>query len=149
MITMPSEIKNVSFESEILLTTNEFCNRYSQFSIVIADFIRIISARAPSEKGHNCWPKYESTCDFLPNHDASKNNAADQSGPSGLITLTHMQCEGGFTYVKLTGDLSCPNCDSNMKVKILFPKKNFFFHEFSQMIYMSRISIFKKRAENL
>lgn len=87
-----------------------------------SDFIRLISARAPSEKGHNCWPKYESTCDFLPNHDAVKNNAADMSGPTGLITLTHMQCEGGFTYVKLTGDLSCPNCDSNMKVK--FSKKN-------------------------
>ena len=115
MITMPLEIKNVSFESEIVLTTKEFCYRYSQFTIVIADFNR--SARAPSERGHNCWPKYESTCDFLPNHDASKNNAADMSGPSGLITLTHMQCEGGFTYVKLTGDLSCPNCDSNIKVK--------------------------------
>ena len=114
---MPSEIKNVSFEPEIVLKTKDFCFRYSQFTNVNADFL--ISARAPSERGHNCWPKYESTCDFLPNHDASKNNAADQSGPSGLITLTHMQCEGGFTYVKLTGDLSCPNCDSNMKVKIL------------------------------
>ena len=127
MITMPLEIKNVSLSSEIVLAT----------AIVIenSDFIRLISARAPSEKGHNCWPKYESTCDFLPNHDAVKNNAADMSGPTGLITLTHMQCEGGFTYVKLTGDLSCPNCDSNMKVK--FSKKkskkilknfhNFFF----------------------
>ena len=117
MITMPLEIKNVSLNSEIVLTT----------AIVIenSDFIRLISARAPSEKGHNCWPKYESTCDFLPNHDAVKNNAADMSGPTGLITLTHMQCEGGFTYVKLTGDLSCPNCDSNMKVKFSkkFPKK--------------------------
>ena len=102
--------------------------------IVNSDFfvIRFISARAPSEKGHNCWPKYESTCDFLPNHDAVKNNAADMSGPTGLITLTHMQCEGGFTFVKLTGDLSCPNCDSNMKVKILFPKKfRIFAHEIS------------------
>ena len=66
----------------------------------------------------------------MPNHDAAKNNAADMSGPSGLITLTHMQCEGGFTYVKLTGDLSCPNCDSNMKVK--FSKqifKNFTFFQ--------------------
>ena len=139
MITMPLEIKNVSLSSEIVLKTGIVIDN-SDFIV-----IRLISARAPSEKGHNCWPKYESTCDFLPNHDAVKNNAADMSGPSGLITLTHMQCEGGFTYVKLTGDLSCPNCDSNIKVKFSKQKISKKFLQISKKIFKN----FKKNCKKI
>ena len=87
---------------------------YAHFS----EFTLFLARTPPSEKGYNCWAKYESTCDFLPNNDGTTDNAADQTGPTGLITLTHMQCDGGYTYVTLSGNLSCPNCDSNKQVKL-------------------------------